>query len=75
MSMPAQKCKYLKNVKSFQHEIKSIFHHFQSGFVRNCLRSESGLLIYAIISLADNMFSLIPLDISLMYSKSTSLMY
>ena len=27
-----QNCKYLKNKKSFKHEIKSIFHHFLKGF-------------------------------------------
>ena len=27
------KCKYLKNERNFQHEIKSIFHHFKRAFI------------------------------------------
>ena len=45
-----QKYKYIKNEKSFYHEIKSIFHHFQRDFIevnRNkFLKGESPTLSY-----------------------------
>ena len=31
--MSRQKSKYLENEKSFQDEIKSIFHHFEKDFI------------------------------------------
>ena len=41
-----QNCKYLKNEKSFQHEIKNIFIIFK-GFsvVTNCFRHKNGPLV------------------------------
>ena len=40
-----QKLKYLENEKSFQREIKSIFHHFKGlSVARNCLRPKIGPL-------------------------------
>ena len=40
-----QSFKYLKNEKSFQGDVKSIFHHFKRLLVaKNCLRSESAPL-------------------------------
>ena len=43
-----QNVKYLENEKSFQGEIKSIFHIIFKwlSFAKNCLRPESALLSY-----------------------------
>ena len=47
-----QKFKYLENKKSFQDEIKSIFHHFKGiSIVKNCLRPESAALIVKLLTL------------------------